>query len=105
MTLLVAAFLPQIRARRSHAAPAMSARAVNLAGPAIRWIPLFLISIWSFGFIIGAPLAILGYLVLEAREHPVRSVALGVCTYLVLEALHRLLGVSFWEGAVQAWVR
>ena len=105
MALLVAAFLPQIRARRSHPVPAMSARVVNLAGPAIRWIPLFLISIWSFGFIIGAPLAILGYLVFEAREHPARSVALGVCTYLVLEALHRLLGVSFWEGAVQAWVR
>ena len=105
MALLVAAFLPQIRARRSQPFPAMSPRVINLAGPAIRWILLFLISIWSFGFIIGAPLAILGYLVFPAREHPARSVALGVCTYLVLEALHRLLGVSFWEGALQAWFR
>jgi hypothetical protein len=41
---------------------------------------------------------------LEAREHPVRSVALGVATYLILEiALHRLLGVYFWEGVLQAW--
>jgi hypothetical protein len=32
----------------------------------------------------------------------VRSVAIGFCTYLVLQiALHRLLGVSLWEGALQ----
>ena len=105
MALLVAAFVPQVRARRSDPVPAMSARVVNLAGPALRWIPLFLISIWSLGFIIGGPLAIVGYLLFEAREHPARSVALGVCAYLVMEALHRLLGVSFWEGAVQEWVR
>ena len=32
------------------------------------------------------------------------SVVLGVATYLILEiALHRLLGVYFWEGVLQAW--
>lgn len=105
MTLLVAALSMQIRKRRSEPAGAGPPNLViDLANPAVRWIPLFLISLWTFGFIVGAPLAILGYLMLEAREHPVRSVALGVGTYLILEiALHRLLGVYFWEGVLQAW--
>ena len=105
MTLLVVAFVSQLRTGRSNTADALPARVAHLPSPAIWWIPLFLISLWSLGFIVGAPLAILGYLVFETREHPVRSVAIGFCTYLVLEiALHRLLSVSLWEGALQMWV-
>jgi TctA family transporter len=105
MPLLVAAFVSQLKSGRSNTADVLPVHVAHLASPAIWWIPLFLTSLWSLGFIVGAPLAILGYLVFETREHPVRSVAIGLCTYLVLEiALHRLLSVSLWEGALQAWV-
>src|SRR5262245_167577 len=105
MALLVAVFVSRLRHGRAHAADRLPVRVAHLTSPAIWWIPLFLISLWSFGFIVGAPLAILGYLVFETQEHPVRSVAIGVCSYLVLEiALHRLLGVALWEGALQTWV-
>jgi hypothetical protein len=34
----------------------------------------------------------------------VRSVVLGLGTYLILDiGLHRLLGVYLWEGVLQAW--
>jgi hypothetical protein len=104
MTLLVAALSSQIGKRRSRTAGPVAVSFVDFANPAVRWIPLFLFSLWTFGFIVGAPLAILGYLMLEAREHPVRSVVLGLGTYLILDiGLHRLLGVYLWEGVLQAW--
>jgi hypothetical protein len=104
MTLLLAAFSTQIGKRRFPAAGPGAVSFVDLANPAVRWIPLFLISLWTFGFVVGAPLAILGYLMLEAREHPLRSVGLGLGTYLILDiGLHRLLGVYLWEGVLQAW--
>jgi hypothetical protein len=104
LTLLVAAFSTQIGKKWSGALDPATASVVDFANPVVRWIPLFLFSLWTLGFIVGAPLAILGYLMLEAREHPVRSVALCMATYLILEiALHRLMGVYLWEGVLQAW--
>jgi hypothetical protein len=104
LTLLVAEFSRQIGKKWPRVADPSTASFVDFANPVVRWIPLFLFILWTLGFIVGAPLAILGYLLLEAREHPVRSVALGMATYLVLEiALHRLLGVYLWEGVLQAW--
>jgi hypothetical protein len=74
-------------------------------GPAFRWIPVFMVGLWSFGFSLGAPLVILAYLLLEIRDRPGRSVVLAVSTYLILDVVfRRMLGVYLWRGAIQIWL-
>jgi hypothetical protein len=65
------------------------------------WIPVFLAGIWTLGFVVGAPLAMLGYLLLTARE-PLRFAALAAAaTFVFLDVvLGRLLGVPFPPGAL-----
>src|SRR5262245_65557244 len=83
MALLVAVFVSRLRHGRAHAADRLPVRVAHLTSPAIWWIPLFLISFCSFGFIVGARLPMLGCFVFAAQEHPVRLLAIGVASYLV----------------------
>ena len=65
------------------------------------WIPVYLTCIWMLGFVVGAPLATLGYLLLTARERLVIATAAAVATFVFLYViLNRLLGLTFPPGAL-----
>lgn len=67
------------------------------------WIPIFLVCIWTLGFVVGAPLALLGYLLLIARERLMFAAAASAATFVFLYVvLGRLLGVPFPPGALLA---
>jgi hypothetical protein len=67
------------------------------------WIPVFLVCIWTLGFVAGAPLAMLGYLLLTARERLMFAAAASLATFVFLYViLGRLLGVPFPPGALLA---
>ena len=84
--LLVAALAADRRTRRSMGAavPAAPTDGIAFANPAIRWMPVFLASMWGFGFVIGGPLAVLGYLTIVGRERVVRAVMMAGAAYLLL---------------------
>jgi TctA family transporter len=65
------------------------------------WMLVFLASIWILGFVAGAPLALLGYLVLTAREPLTFAAASSAAMFLFLHLiLERLLGMPFPPGAL-----
>ena len=105
--LLVAALAADRRTRRSMgtAVPAAPPEGiVAFANPAIRWMPVFLASMWGFGFVIGGPLAVLGYLTIVGRERVVRSVMMAGAAYVLLEiVMVRGLDMRFPTGALLAW--
>lgn len=67
----------------------------------VAWIPVYLLSVWGLGFLVGAPLAIFGHLALANRDPLPRSVVLAGSTWVFLDVvLGRLLGVAFPPGAL-----
>jgi len=67
------------------------------------WIPAFLVCIWMLGFVVGAPLALLGYFLITAKERPLFAAAASAATFVFLYAiLGQLLGVPFPPGVLLA---
>jgi hypothetical protein len=103
--LLVLAAL--LAGRRSPARPPRVPEPPGLARSSLvtaAWIPAYVALIWGFGFLIGGPLAIFGYLVSARGERPGRAIALAVGAYAVLDfVLFRLLDVAFPRGALLLW--
>ena len=72
----------------------------------VGWIPVFLLLIWALGFVVGAPVAILTYLLTSSREHPARAIMMAGATYVLLNVLMvHGLDVQFPTGALVAWAR
>ena len=73
------------------------------ANPAVAWGAGFLILIWALGFSVGAPLAVLAYLIVNG-EHPLASLILAAATYAALDiVMFRCLAVRFPAGVLMSW--
>lgn len=72
---------------------------------AVLWMPVFLVLIWAFGFLVGAPLAVLVYFV-SAERQTLRFAATsaGLTWMFLYGVLFRLLSLPFPSGAAVEWV-
>lgn len=85
---------------RSTAPPAFSpeSRVVMV------WVGLFVASIWLLGFVFGAPLAILVYLLTTARQASCHALLLAGGSYLFVEiVMVRTLHIVFPVGSLLEW--
>jgi hypothetical protein len=70
----------------------------------VGFVPLYVLLIWALGFTLGAPAAVLMYLVIGGRERMGTVLAVTLAASLLIEiVMVRLLLVPFPAGAVLAW--
>ena len=68
------------------------------------WIGLFVVSIWLLGFVLGAPLAVVLYLLTTARQRLWHALLLAGGAYLFVEiVMVRTLRVVFPPGSLLEW--
>ena len=68
------------------------------------WIGLFVVSIWLLGFVLGAPLAVVLYLLTTARQRLWHALLLAGGAYLFVEiVMVRMLRVVFPPGSLLEW--
>lgn len=104
LTLLFAAVASD-RLKTGRSEPTVSLPFTTPSIVTMVWIPIFLVVLWGFGFVAGAPVVVLGYLLVTGRERPVRAVVLAVVTGVaVYGLLFRLLYVPFPPGAFYSFL-
>ena len=70
----------------------------------IVWIGLFVLSIWLLGVVVGAPLSILLYLLVTARQESWRALLLAGRACLFVEGIMgRGLRIAFPPGSLLEW--
>ncbi len=70
----------------------------------VAWIGLFVMNIWVFGFVIGAPLAVLLYLALNTGLRSWHAVLLAGGTYVFVDTvMGRVLRIAFPTGSLLEW--
>ena len=80
---------------RSEANPVASSPLSPNNHAVVIWIGLFVVSIWILGFVVGAPLAVLLYLLITARQQVWRAGLMAGGAYLFMEVcMVRILGSS-----------
>ena len=70
----------------------------------VMFVPVFVLLIWSLGFTLGAPAAVLIYLVAVGRERVGTIAAMTIAAFLFIEVIMiRLLRLPFPVGAIFTW--
>ena len=86
---------------RVFSLPAASSLLSGGSHVVIIWIGLFVVSIWLLGFVFGAPLSILLYLLITARQDSWRALLLAGGAYLFVEmVMGRGLRIAFPPGSL-----
>jgi putative tricarboxylic transport membrane protein len=101
-----------LRSAPTSAGPGNSATAdLGLGNPVARretsrligWLVAFLVLIGLFSFLIGLPLAMLGYLKIESRERWPLAIGLSLATFAYLYAIFdQVLHVPWPEGLISS---
>jgi hypothetical protein len=103
IALVLATIAPRARFT-NRAEPAL--QSTPSANSVIGWIPVFLLLIWALGLVVGAPVAILTYLLTASRERPARAIMMAGATYVLLNVVMvHGLDVEFPTGVLVAWAR
>jgi len=101
--VLLSSILIRDRLRRegvSHAASTVD----RMSFPAVMFLPVFVLLIWCLGFTLGAPAAVLFYLMAVGRERFVTIAGVTIGAFLFIEMIMvRLLQLPFPAGVLLAW--
>ena len=101
--VLLSSILIRDRLRR-ETVPHAASTVDRMSFPAVMFLPVFVLLIWCLGFTLGAPAAVLFYLMAVGRESFVTIAGVTIGAFLFIEMIMvRLLQLPFPAGVLLAW--
>ena len=101
--VLLSSILIRDRLRR-ETVPHAASTVDRMSFPAVMFLPVFVLLIWCLGFTLGAPAAVLFYLMAVGRERFVTIAGVTIGAFLFIEMIMvRLLQLPFPAGVLLAW--
>ena len=101
--VLLSSILIRDRLRR-EGVPHAASTVDRMSFPAVMFLPVFVLLIWCLGFTLGAPAAVLFYLMAVGRERFVTIAGVTIGAFLFIEMIMvRLLQLPFPAGVLLAW--